>query len=128
VKNGIENRDIASMDGAAFGETSRGQSAQNLVYFSQYAIQMREQVRRRRAVSGGELARPISAERRASHARYDQLTDISRQVQQQVADAVRLVIWAPPQLVGRQRGQRATKLPGVLITEVVTGLCNEQGG
>src|ERR1041384_6560645 len=81
-----------------------------------------QQLVAREGLPPAELARAVATIRRAAHAAHDPLPDVSRQVEHQVADAVRGVIGPPPEVRLGEALYRRGELGEVVGREVLAGL------
>ena len=125
-EDGVDDREVATLDGAPFEQRLRRQRAEHTVHFIEGLIQVAQELLPRRSVRRGEFGRAMPDVRRAAHAADHPLAHVARQMQQQVADAVRLIVRAPPEGVLGQRLNRETDLGPVFGVQQISSPVEEE--
>ena len=90
---------IAPLDQATLEQLARQQPAEYLVHLTQRRIQAVEHPGSGRTTARGELHVPLANIRLATDSAHEPLPHVPRQVQQQVADAIGMLVRAPPEPV-----------------------------
>jgi hypothetical protein len=88
VINGGDHGRLATLDGAATGEVRDGHIPQHLIGFGYCRIQVSYERLCRQSIPSGEFARPVPHNRSAADAADYPFPHVTREVHQEVADAV----------------------------------------
>src|SRR5512138_351580 len=116
--DGLEYRRLVTLNRARRVEVGFGELGERSVGVVECLVEEREQFCRSLPRPGRELVRSPARVRRATHTADDPLADVTREVQEQVADAVRLLVRAPPEPVGGNGVHGRVKLCAVLRVQI----------
>src|SRR5438105_1923220 len=105
----VEHRDLSTLNAARRGQVRGGKACEHRVRLIQYALEVAEEHIGGCTVLRGELAGAVSCTRDAANAGHDPLPDVAGEVEEQIADTVRLLVRAPPKCAGGERLYRGAK-------------------
>jgi len=99
----LEHRQLSSLNGAQRAQIRRGETREHRVSLAQHALEIGEQPVGGRAVVRGELAGAVTSAWHGANTGHDPLPDVAGEVEQQIADAVRLLVRSPPERASGER-------------------------
>ena len=119
VKDGVEHGNVSSLDVSPFGEPHRRNAGEHPIDVVERTLEIGEKRFLGRTVSSRELGRAVPGDRRASHTGNDPLPDVAGEMDQEITDAVGLVVRPPPDGIGRQRSHRVSELGAVFVVQEI---------
>lgn len=112
---------LTTLDGESAAKIGLTQAGQNAIGIPQNGLEFRHEGVDARPIASRELGRPVAAHRHFTDSANYPLANIARQVDDEIADAVGVLVRAVPDGRGWKVAHGESKLGGILMAEVVAG-------